>query len=200
MVATFGRGTIRRFGNNVSGMKKLAGRDFEDILQVCSEIIFYLFMLIFYYPCTKCIIPVIEDLLPPPHNNVILDLLFELASWHAFAKLRIHTDITLDLFQAATRSLSASVRQFLRTTCEEYITQELPKEAAARGRRKAALVAKGAQAGSVASGKASIAPKFKKLNFKTYKYHALADYPDTIRRFGTTDNYNTQTVRLSFFF
>ena len=35
-VPTFGRGTIRRFGNNVSGMKKLAGRDFEDILQVMS--------------------------------------------------------------------------------------------------------------------------------------------------------------------
>ena len=31
---TFGRGTIRRFANNVSEMKKLAGRDFEDILQV----------------------------------------------------------------------------------------------------------------------------------------------------------------------
>lgn len=33
-VTTFGRGTIRHFGNNVSGMKKLAARDFEDILQV----------------------------------------------------------------------------------------------------------------------------------------------------------------------
>ena len=35
-VPTFGRGTIRRFVNNVSDMKKLAGRDFEDILQVSS--------------------------------------------------------------------------------------------------------------------------------------------------------------------
>ena len=33
-VPTFGRGTIRRFADNVSDMKKLAGRDFEDILQV----------------------------------------------------------------------------------------------------------------------------------------------------------------------
>ena len=33
-VPTFGRGTIRRFANNVSEMKKLAGREFEDILQV----------------------------------------------------------------------------------------------------------------------------------------------------------------------
>jgi hypothetical protein len=114
--------------------------------------------------------------------------------WHAFAKLRIHTDATLELFQAATSSLSASIRRFLKTTCESYLTQELPKEAAARGRRKAALAAKGSS--SVSSSKANTGPKWKKLNFKTYKYHALADYPDTIRRFGTTDNYNTQTVRL----
>jgi len=28
----------------------------------------------------------------------------------------------------------------------------------------------------------------------TYKYHALGDYVDTIRRFGTTDSYSTQPV------
>jgi len=33
-VPTFGRDTIRRFTSNVSGLKKLAARDFEDILQV----------------------------------------------------------------------------------------------------------------------------------------------------------------------
>ena len=33
-IPTFGRFTIRRFHNNVSEMKKLAARDFEDILQV----------------------------------------------------------------------------------------------------------------------------------------------------------------------
>lgn len=34
MVPTFGLDTIRRFTNNVSGLKQLAARDFEDILQV----------------------------------------------------------------------------------------------------------------------------------------------------------------------
>lgn len=34
-VPTFGRGTIRRFSHNASSMTKLAGRDFEDLLQVC---------------------------------------------------------------------------------------------------------------------------------------------------------------------
>ena len=39
MVPTFGLDTIRKFNNNVSGMKQLAARDFEDILQVCSDLL-----------------------------------------------------------------------------------------------------------------------------------------------------------------
>ena len=35
LVPTFGRNTIQRFSANVSGLTKLAARDFEDILQVC---------------------------------------------------------------------------------------------------------------------------------------------------------------------
>jgi hypothetical protein len=34
LVPTFGADTIRRFSNNVSELKKLAARDFEDLLQV----------------------------------------------------------------------------------------------------------------------------------------------------------------------
>jgi hypothetical protein len=33
-ISTFGHGTIRRFSSNASAMKKLAARDFEDLLQV----------------------------------------------------------------------------------------------------------------------------------------------------------------------
>jgi len=36
-IPTFGRDTIRRFDTNVSAMKKLAARDWEDILQVVTE-------------------------------------------------------------------------------------------------------------------------------------------------------------------
>ena len=35
-ISAFGRSTIRKFSNDVSAMKKLAGRDFEDLLQVCN--------------------------------------------------------------------------------------------------------------------------------------------------------------------
>jgi hypothetical protein len=38
-VPTFGHGTIRRFSTNASEMKKLAARNFEDLLQV-SKFIF----------------------------------------------------------------------------------------------------------------------------------------------------------------
>lgn len=39
-VPTFGCDTIRKFSNNVSGLTKLAVRDFEDLLQV--TVLFYI--------------------------------------------------------------------------------------------------------------------------------------------------------------
>lgn len=191
-VPTFGRGTIRRFGNNVSALKKLAGRDFEDILQVTRTMLSSSHPITQFQPHLQCIIPVIEGLLPDKHNDIVMDLLFELATWHAFAKLRVHTDETLDLLTAATKSLTRAMRRFLKETCKEFITVELPKEAEARGRRTAALAAKGDS--RAAKEKATKGPKRKKLNLATYKYHALGDYAETIQTFGPTDNYNTQIV------
>jgi hypothetical protein len=132
---------------------------------------------------------VFENLLPEPHNGRILDLLFDLATWHAYDKLWLHTTDTLNFFDAATVSLSHSVRKFLRTTCEDYITQELPQETAMRGRRSAAKAQKGQHVPKMSSG-----PKRKKLNLNMYKYHALGDYVNTIRERGMTDNYTTQPV------
>lgn len=195
-VPTFGRGTIRQFGDNVSAMKKLAGRDFEDILQVTPALLSSSSVpLTRFPPQPQCIIPVFEGLLPRVHNDIVMDLLFELATWHAFAKLRVHTDKTLEVLAAATKTLTRAMRRFLRETCEAYITVELPKEAEARGRRTAALAAKGHS--RQVKKKGSTGPKRKKFNLATYKYHALADYTETIRRFGPTDNYNTQIVCLS---
>ncbi len=122
--------------------------------------------------------PVFEGLLPLMHNKIVLNLLFELATWHAFARLRIHTDSTLDIFQASTKSLTAAVRTFIWETCQFYATQELPKETAAHGRCTAALTAK--QGMRSTKEKMSAAPKGKKLNLETYKYHALTDYHETI--------------------
>ncbi|KAH9911512.1 uncharacterized protein B0H18DRAFT_892726, partial [Fomitopsis serialis] len=189
-VPTFGRSTIRRFSRNVSGLKQMAGRDFEDILQ--------------------CIIPVFDGLLPPPHDELVATLLFQLAYWHGLAKLRLHTDETVALLHAATRALGKITRKFLSKTCEAYDTRELPREEAARGRRKAAMMAKRgvkakskgtqkrAQKSSV-GGAPAPAPqtgaKRKLLNLLTFKWHSLGHYASAIPWFGPLDGVNTQTVR-----
>ncbi|KIK80935.1 hypothetical protein PAXRUDRAFT_15518 [Paxillus rubicundulus Ve08.2h10] len=70
-------------------MKFLAAQDFEDLLQ--------------------CAIPVFNNLLPSPYNEIIFNLLFELVTWHGLAKLQMHTDTTLGLLNTSTTCL----RRFL---------------------------------------------------------------------------------------
>ncbi len=127
-----------------------------------------------------------------------------LATWHAYAKLRLHTETTLSLFDSTTKLLGSILRRFANTTCSVYETRELPREEAARGRRKAALAKKKNATGMGTSKKGaekgkekeSGGPARKLLNLCTYKLHALGDYVQTIWRFGTTDNYSTQVVRI----
>ena len=56
----------------------------------------------------QCAIPVFKNLLPEPHNGCILNLLFDLAAWHAYAKLRLHMSDTLAFFDTATLTLAVS--------------------------------------------------------------------------------------------
>ncbi|KAJ8087428.1 hypothetical protein PM082_006258 [Marasmius tenuissimus] len=177
MVPTFGRDTIRKFSVNVSAMKQLAARDFEDLLQ--------------------CSIPVFDGLIPD-HNSIVLDLLYDLCTWHAYAKLRLHSDTSIADMDFATTSLGKSLRRFKTAVCSAYITKELPKETAARGRRKAALAKKQAETGNTKrkrTGGASGAKK-KQFNINTYKLHALGHYIRFLRLVGTTDNYSTQIGEL----
>ncbi|KAF8189074.1 hypothetical protein BJ912DRAFT_851013, partial [Pholiota molesta] len=110
-VPTFGRGTIRRFTNNASAMKKLAARDYEDLLQVCR--LHLISCLTFDRLDYQCAIPVFEDLLPSEHNNIVHDLIFELATWHGLAKLRLHTESTLSALETSTTRLGIALRSFL---------------------------------------------------------------------------------------
>jgi hypothetical protein len=75
--------------------------------------------------------PVFEMLLPDDHNKIVLDLLFDVAVWHAYAKLRMHTEDMLALFDTATTVLGQSVQKFSKTTCQHYHMTELPQECAA---------------------------------------------------------------------
>ncbi|KAK7696214.1 hypothetical protein QCA50_000867 [Cerrena zonata] len=175
-VSTFGRSTIRAFHQNASGMKKLAARDFEDLLQ--------------------CILPVIEGLLPDSvHNTAIQNLLFVLAEWHANAKLRIHTTSSVANLRELTRQFGIRIRHFTNHVCPAYDTRELPKEEAARLRRQA----KQGENRSTKKPESATptAPKTsKRFHLKTYKLHAMGDYVDQIIQFGTTDSYSTQPGEL----
>jgi hypothetical protein len=218
-IPTFGRSTIRRFSTNASEMKKLAARNFEDLLQVSTSTLFS-----FLAHVSQCAIPAFEGLLPEPYNTDLMTLLYRLAEWHALAKLRMHTDSTLNLMDSVTTKLGQQLRKFRDTTCNNFATVELPKEVAAQKRRQTKAQGK-KHAGSSSSlsmggptaqctvppavspqteslplpstSNTAQAPKQRTLNLFTYKFHALADYVDTIRLFGTTDSYSTQTVSLS---
>ncbi|KAJ2987670.1 hypothetical protein NUW54_g9360 [Trametes sanguinea] len=182
-VPVFGRDTIRRMSSNVSEMKQMAARDFEDALQT--------------------FIPVIDRLLPSPHNNVILDLVFDTATTHALHKLRLHVDSTIGATRAFFTIFTNSLRQFKRVTCSAYQTTELPKETQARLRRQVRTTVQnsGAVGGSETSvqtpmSAAKITPRRKEFNINTYKVHSLGDYPPCIVHVGTMDSHTTQTVSL----
>jgi hypothetical protein len=143
--------------------------------------------------------PVFDGLFPEPHNKRIQNLLFELATWHALAKLRLHTSTTLQELGTSTTRLGILIRQFAAHTCTEFDTRKLPKELAARARRKARVqaAATGKQKGKQRADDESEAEDGNKKEYNpfTYKLHALGHYVQNIKSFGTTDNYTTQHVR-----
>jgi hypothetical protein len=143
-------------------MKKMAARNFEDLLQVRvsdvkslekvpSNFMSYLW---------QCAIPAFEGLLPSHHNEIVMTLLYRLAEWHALAKLRMHTDPTLSLLDSVTTILGRELRQFRQIVCSAYSTTDLPKERAARQRKKQRDQAKtAAHDSSNVPGDSSIATK-----------------------------------------
>ena len=76
----------------------------------------------------QCAIPAFEGLLDALHNKLLLDLFFDLAMWHAFAKLHLHTDSTLSVFKQWTHLLGKMMQTFVQRVCPCFATQELLKE------------------------------------------------------------------------
>ena len=146
-------------------MKKLAGQDFEDLLQ--------------------CAIPVFERLLPKPHNNHVMKLLFRTAEWHGLAKLQMHTKVSLAWLEQVTTDLGHLMWDFQDKTCAEFNTTELACEVEARNRRNARK--KGTKMPNQSR-------KAKSLSLLTYKFHTLGDYVSMICMFGSTDSFSTQLV------
>lgn len=134
--------------------------------------------------------------------------MFELATWHGLAKLRLHTETTVQDLENSTARLGDQLRYFQKTVCPEYDTYDLPTEEAARSRRRTRKAAEPqathvyADSGSEddermkkkGKKKVQVKRKTRQLNLDSYKLHSLGGYAKAIRQYGTTDNYNTQTV------
>jgi hypothetical protein len=98
----------------------------------------------------------------------------------------MHTELSLSHMDKACQQLGHVLRKLGQQTAGAYNTLELPREYSARQRRM--------QAGDPLKNKQSSAPKAKGLNLKTYKFHAIGDYGQSIVQFGTVDSYSTQIV------
>ncbi|KAH9937829.1 uncharacterized protein BXZ73DRAFT_89249 [Epithele typhae] len=171
LMPTFGSGRIRRFWHDASSRKRLAARDYEAYLLT--------------------IMPAFDGLLADNNDNhIVSNMLFELANWHALAKLRLQTDITIDIMATSTLHMYASVRKFADTTCTRHTTYETGAEAETRVRRETAQPHR-------KSRPADTRRKRKDFSVnKTYKYHALGHCVAYIRRRGPLDVYSTQTGEL----
>lgn len=132
-----------------------------------------------------------EGLLSEKDEKVVFNLLFILSTWHAYAKLRLHTENTLASFKALTGPLGAALRYFGGKFSNHFDTTELPKETEARKRRETTRK----NQGKSTTKKRNTQVRF---NLLTYKLHALGDYANTIRQRGTTDSYSTQMVNTLF--
>jgi hypothetical protein len=122
-------------------------------------------------------------------------------------KLRLPTETTLEHLKNTTSTLGKILRKFVQITCNAFVTKELPCELAARTRRRATANAKKKTGKATASvdtriqnTKKTTSSGRKLFNLCTYKLHALADYANSIRRYGTSDSYSTQVVRDVFLF
>ncbi|KAK0433074.1 hypothetical protein EV421DRAFT_1741807 [Armillaria borealis] len=96
--------------------KKFAARDYEDTIQ--------------------CAFPCFEGLLPEHSNAVILDNLFDFATWHGFTKLRMHMESMLQVYEALMTSLGKQLRIFEMKICLQFQTKETPSKAGAWLRRQ----------------------------------------------------------------
>ncbi|KAI0708940.1 hypothetical protein C8T65DRAFT_740004 [Cerioporus squamosus] len=192
--------TVRKFHADVCSMKRLAARDFENIL--------------------KCIAPCFDGLpgISDADNDAILTLLFVLAYWHALAKMRLHSDTSVGLLDDTTAILGYELRFFANVTCLHFRTRETQREYEARKRGEARRQHANLQgsagsapvhppsglpsttAATTPSGAASStsvpAPsggrRPQTFNLNTIKMHFLGDYTMFIKNVGTTDSYTSQ--------
>lgn len=154
----------------------------------------------------------------------MLRLLFHLGHWHGLAKLRLHSDEMLNVLDQLTTTLGNDLRAFKKktaalktrelqreanarsrrqtayttTTAEKAKTTPAPHHTSSTLTTTATgTTVKSATLTATAGQQSSAKPATRRpleFNMNTYKTHALGDYVETIRHYGTTDSYSTEFV------
>jgi len=106
-----------------------------------------------------------------------MKLLYWTAEWHGFAKLRMHTNMTIAHLEMLTREFGQLMRHFHDSTCLEFKTMELPHKVAACKWQHEHIQD---WASKTRPSSASSSRKIKMLNLLTLKFHFLGDYASTI--------------------
>ncbi|KAJ6592464.1 hypothetical protein B0H19DRAFT_1010122, partial [Mycena capillaripes] len=97
-LAPLGGSTTRIIPHNVSELKKLGARNYEDVLQCFS----------------------VSCLLHTPHNETILSLWYRCTYWDFLGKLRLHTDSSLKVLDTVTVFFGGKLRYFANVTCPQF--------------------------------------------------------------------------------
>lgn len=166
-IASFGRNDIRAFPQQASGLKKLTAHDWECLLKVChynrwfSSLIFAQngFVL-------QCLIPVIEGLLNPSIEKIIIPLILKLSIVYNLAYLDQQTERTIRLldreigeFSRLALSLSKQAHSLNESTRLTSPDKNIPMYA-----------------------------------YATPKFHMLGHLTASIQRLGPLDNFTTAFV------
>lgn len=123
-----------------------------------------------------------------------MDLLFDMATFQALAKMRSHVDHTVQLLDDMTTSLGASFRRFQEDVCPNHKTRELPKEQRAREARAAKAQASTSTDTQKRPHQPKKEPGEREFSLNTPKFHFAGDYVWYIKNYGSLDCYSTGKV------
>jgi hypothetical protein len=140
-------------------------------------------------------IPVTDGLLPEPYNARLLVLLYRLAEWHALAKLRMHTEHTLQGLDRATTGIGRELRSFREWSRDSFSVKKLPGESNARGRRK--RKARATQGDSSSQPEAVMNPSTATSDLTLPSSAAAARTPQTVTNDGAAGSTASEAVSTS---
>ena len=137
-------------------------------------------------------------ILPEPFNSAIATLLYRVCTCHALAKLRMHTDASVDHLQRSIAAFASELRKAEK--CLRNIQQVGTRKSKTsyrigqsniKGKRK-----HNSSHATVTGPDKTLTNPPPSLNRNTVKLHSIGDYPRSILRYGSVDSYSTFLVNL----